>query len=262
MNTSTTSVPEYLLAIPVRLASTRLPNKPLLPVAGKPLLWHVLERAAESQATRVIVAGDDQRILEIAQKFGVEAYWTPSDLPSGTDRIAYIAREQDWPPDLCVVNLQGDEPLTPGSLLDQLATALHQHPRADMATLATRIHQVEDWYDPNQVKVVADEQGRALYFSRAPIPWEREALRHAQAPCLDLAYRHLGLYAYRAGFLRHIAAQPPVALEVAEQLEQLRALAHGAWIQMVLLDRPIPPGVDTPEDLERLERIIGATQLA
>jgi 3-deoxy-manno-octulosonate cytidylyltransferase (CMP-KDO synthetase) len=252
----------FIVVIPARMASARLPGKPLVPVAGRPLIAHVIDRACESGARQVIVASDDERVLEVARRLGVEAEWTPAELPSGTDRIAAVAAARGWPEDCCVVNLQGDEPLTPGPLLDGLARLLLGTPGADMATLAVPLARVEDLRDPNQVKLVCDATGRALYFSRAPIPWDREAHRLGHAPDLTLARRHLGLYAYRAGFLRRLAAEPPAALERIEQLEQLRALALGAWIQVGLVDAPIPPGVDTPEDLERLEALMGATARA
>lgn len=249
----------FMVVIPARMASSRLPGKPLIAIAGRPLIAHVVARARESAARQVIVASDDERVLEAARQAGAEARWTPADLPSGTDRIAAVAAEEGWSDATCVVNLQGDEPLTPGSLLDELASLLERHPGADMATLGVPIRAVGDLHDPNQVKLVTDASGRALYFSRAPIPWDREAHRLGQAPDLSLARRHLGLYAYRAGFLRRLTAEPPARLEHLEQLEQLRALALGAWIQVGSVDLGVPPGVDTPEDVERLEALMGAT---
>ena len=249
----------FVVVIPARMASSRLPGKPLIAIAGRPLIAHVVARARESAAQRVIVASDDERVLDAARQAGAEARWTAADLPSGTDRIAAVAAEEGWPDDTCVVNLQGDEPLTPGSLLDELAGLLERYPAADMATLGVPLRRAEDLNDPNQVKLVTDVSGRALYFSRAPIPWDREAQRLGHAPDLSLSRRHLGLYAYRAGFLRRLTAEPPAALERLEQLEQLRALAIGAWIQVGIVDMRVPPGVDTPEDVERLEALMGAT---
>lgn len=249
----------FIVVIPARMASLRLPGKPLIAIAGRPLIAHVIARARESAAERVIVASDDLRVLDVARQSGAEACWTDAALPSGTDRIAAVAREEDWPDDTCVVNLQGDEPLTPGSLLDELAALLQHHPGADMATLGVPMRSEADLNDPNQVKLVTDAGGRALYFSRAPIPWDREARRADRPSDLSLARRHLGLYAYRAGFLRRLTAEPPSALERIEQLEQLRALAIGAWIQVGIVDRAVPPGVDTPEDVDRLERLMAAT---
>ena len=249
----------FVVVIPARMGSSRLPGKPLIAIAGRPLIAHVVARARESAAERVIVASDDERVLDAARQAGAEARWTPADLPSGTDRIAAVAAAEGWSDGTCVVNLQGDEPLTPGGLLDELAGLLERHPGADMATLGVPLRRAEDLNDPNQVKLVTDASGRALYFSRAPIPWDREAHRLGLVPDLSLARRHLGLYAYRAGFLRRLTAEPPAALERLEQLEQLRALAIGAWIQVGIVDMRVPPGVDTPEDVERLEMLMGAT---
>jgi 3-deoxy-manno-octulosonate cytidylyltransferase (CMP-KDO synthetase) len=252
----------FVVVIPARMGSSRLPGKPLIAIAGRPLIAHVVARGLESAAQRVIVASDDERVLEAALQAGAEARWTPPDLPSGTDRIAAVAAEESWRDDTCVVNLQGDEPLTPGTLLDDLAGLLRQYPAADMATLGVPLRRAEDLTDPNQVKLVIDASGRALYFSRAPIPWDREAHRLGKVPDLALARRHLGLYAYRAGFLRRLTAQSPADLEQLEQLEQLRALAIGAWIQVGIVDIRVPPGVDTPEDVERLEALMAATARA
>jgi len=249
----------FVVVIPARMGSSRLPGKPLIAIAGRPLIAHVVVRAMESSARRVIVASDDERVLEAARQAGAEGRWTAPDLPSGTDRIAAVAVEENWPDTTCVVNLQGDEPLTPGTLLDRLADLLQQHPQAEMATLGVPFGRVEDLRDPNQVKLVTDDSGRALYFSRAPIPWDREAHRLGHEPSLALAHRHLGLYAYRVGFLRRLTAHPPSGLEKLEQLEQLRALAMGAWIQVGVVDVPVPAGVDTPEDVERLEALMAAT---
>lgn len=253
------SMQPFIVVIPARMTSSRLPGKPLIAIAGRPLIAHVIARARESAAERVIVASEDERVLEVALQSGAEARLTDADLPSGTDRIAVVAREEGWSDDTCVVNLQGDEPLTPGRLLSDLANILRNYPGADMATLGVPIRSEGDLNDPNQVKLVTDAGGRALYFSRAPIPWDRDARRAGSASDLTLAQRHLGLYAYRAGFLRRLTAEPPAALERIEQLEQLRALAIGAWIQVGIVDIAVPQGVDTPEDVDRLERLMAAT---
>ena len=250
---------EFVVVIPARMASSRLPGKPLVAVAGRPLIAHVIDRAQESAARRVIVAADDDRILEVARQCGAEALLTDPELPSGTDRIAAVAAAEGWGDESVVVNLQGDEPLTPAPLLDELAALLQQTPKAEMATLGVPIERVEDLADPNQVKLVTDRNGRALYFSRAPIPWDRDAHRAGDSPSLEQATRHLGLYAYRAGFLRRMSAEPPAALERLEQLEQLRALAMGAWIQVGRCSRVHPPGVDTPADLDRVETFLSGT---
>jgi len=260
-NATTLKGKHYVVVIPARMASTRLPGKPLIPIAGRPLIAHVIARAQESQAVRVIVASDTEAILDVARRCGAEAYWTPETLASGTDRIAYLAEMQGWDENLCVVNLQGDEPLTPGPVLDTLAALLLEHPAADMATLGVPIQSITEWRNPNVVKLVTDAVGRALYFSRAPIPWDRDALAANDAPDLSLARRHLGLYAYRAGFLRRLAEQPPDPLEQLERLEQLRALGLGAWIQVGELKNVLPAGVDTPEDVERVERLLSGSML-
>lgn len=246
----------FVVVIPARMASSRLPDKPLAAVAGRPLIAHVIERAQESAARRVIVAADDERILAVARECGADAVLTDPDLPSGTDRIAAVAAVEGWGDESVVVNLQGDEPLTPAPLLDELAALLVRTPRADMATLGVPLERPEDLADPNQVKLVTDRSGRALYFSRAPIPWDRDGQRAGNSPSLEHATRHLGLYAYRAGFLRRMSAEPPAALERLEQLEQLRALAMGAWIQVGRCSRAHPPGVDTPADLDRVEAFL------
>lgn len=251
----------FVVVIPARMGSTRLPGKPLIAIAGRPLIAHVIMRAQESSAERVIVASEDQRVLDVALQCGAEARWTDAELASGTDRIAAVARAEGWTDATCVINLQGDEPLTPGPLLNRLAALLQHHPGADMATLGVPIRLDADLNDPNQVKLVTDAGGRALYFSRAPIPWDREARRLGHSTDLALARRHLGLYAYRGGFLQRLAAEPVAALEQIEQLEQLRALALGAWIQVGIVDSEVPPGVDTPEDVDRLERLMAATGL-
>jgi len=252
----------FIVVIPARMASSRLPEKPLAAVAGRPLIAHVISRARESAAARVIVAADDPRILDVARQCGVEGFLTDSDLPSGTDRIAAVAAAEGWGDETIVVNLQGDEPLVPGHLLNDLAGLLRASPEADMATFGVPVTSADDLADPNQVKLVTDHRGRALYFSRAPIPWDREAQREGREPSLDQATRHLGLYAYRAGFLRRMSAEPPAPLEQLEQLEQLRALAMGAWIQVGRLAGAHPAGVDTPEDLDRVDAILSGTARA
>ncbi|WP_018869573.1 3-deoxy-manno-octulosonate cytidylyltransferase [Thioalkalivibrio sp. ALgr3] len=246
----------FVVVIPARLASSRLPEKPLVPVAGRPLIAHVVARARESRASRVIVAADDERVLAAAREAGAEAVLTAAELPSGTDRIAAVAATEGWGDESLVVNLQGDEPLTPGGLLDELAALLAESPEAGMATFGVPLGSAADLHDPNQVKLVTDDHGRALYFSRAPIPFDREAARAGREPDTSAAVRHLGLYAYRAGFLRRMSATPPARLERLEQLEQLRALAMGAHIRVGLRAEAHPPGVDTPSDVERVEAVL------
>lgn len=244
-----------LIAIPARFASTRLPGKPLRRLAGKTLIEHVIERALAYPQARVAVASEHEPILELARRAGVEAVLTRADHATGTDRLAELAQKLALPDDQIVVNLQGDEPLMPLACLQAVVQLLQSHPDAAIATLAWPLESVEELFDPNCVKLVCDEQGRALYFSRAPLPWARDALARdrSRLPADTPLLRHIGLYAYRAGPLRQLAALPPTALERAESLEQLRALGHRLPIQVAVARERIPPGVDTEADLQRAE---------
>ncbi len=249
-------IPEFKVVIPARFGSSRLPGKPLVPLAGQPLLAHVVARARQSQAREVIVATDDQRIMVLCDQLKVAAELTDPGHRSGTDRIAEVCTRRAWGDETLIVNLQGDEPCMPPVLIDQVAEELALRPEIGMATLAYPFTERAALFDPNLVKVVTDVQGRALYFSRAPIPWHRECFAEATSSALPPEpgfWRHLGLYAYRVSFLRRLVALPPSPLELAESLEQLRVLWHGLAIQ-VSEARVLPgPGVDTPEDLERAE---------
>ncbi|HEY7312480.1 MAG TPA: 3-deoxy-manno-octulosonate cytidylyltransferase [Gemmataceae bacterium] len=235
------------IVIPARYASTRLPGKPLLRQTGKYLVQHVYERACQAQrADLVVVATDDPRIFSAVESFGGRAVRTRRDHPSGTDRVAEVAGQLDAE---LIVNLQGDEPLIDPAALDLLFDLLLQHPDSEMATLATPLHSREQWQNPNCVKVVQDASGRALYFSRSPIPFVRDgnpdfALRPARF------LQHLGLYAYRRSFLLRLAALPPEPLEQLEKLEQLRVLALGHPIRVGVVEQA-GFGVDTYEDYER-----------
>lgn len=246
----------YKLVIPARYGSSRLPGKPLLTIAGKPLVVHVIERARECQADEIILATDDERIRAACEPLGVRVLMTSSEHATGTDRLAEVARLMGWPDDTLVVNLQGDEPLIPADLLDRLADNLAAHPQAAIATLCTPIHSARDLFDPHVVKVVRDRFGFALYFSRAPIPWERDAFGMEADRHHDHAFRHLGLYAYRAGFLRSFAEWPEAPIEGLEKLEQLRALWQGARIHVDVVAEPPGHGVDTAEDLARVEALL------
>lgn len=253
----------YRVLIPARFASTRLPGKPLLPIAGRPMIAHVIERARQSSAEEVLVATDDARIAAVCRDLGTEVVLTGSHHRSGSDRIAEAVEQRGLPDEAIIVNLQGDEPLIPASLLDQVALALEAHPHAGMATLAYPIADRRTLFDPHLVKVVTDRTGCALYFSRAPIPWNREGFRGPgeglPEGCPYL--RHIGLYAYRVGFLRRFVTWEPAPLELAESLEQLRVLWHGGRIQVAIAVVPPGPGVDTPGDLERVAALLdGATQ--
>ncbi len=251
----------FTVIIPARLSSERLPNKPLADVAGRPLVVRCLERALASGAERVIVAVDDASIARAVEAAGGDAQMTSPDHPSGTDRLAEVARIRGLSDDAIVVNLQGDEPLIDPSILASLASALAARPRAGLVTAATPIHDAAELFAESVVKAVLDREGYALYFSRAPIPWVRgvygarpSALPAGHPPPL----RHLGLYAYRAGTLRRLAEAPRDPNEAAESLEQLRALGLGIAIHVTVLDAAPPPGVDTAEDLARVRAIVEA----
>jgi len=242
----------YRVVIPARYDSSRLPGKALLPLAGKPMLQWVHERARAARAAEVIIATDDERIATAARNFGAEVAMTARTHVSGTDRIAEVAAARGWPDADVVVNVQGDEPLIPPAIIDQVAQLLAANPRADMATLAARIDQLADFNDPNVVKIACDGGGRALYFSRAPIPWNRDA----PATLTPASFRHIGIYAYRVGALRRLAGLPASRLEQIEKLEQLRALENGLEIRVALaVERPLAD-VNTVADLERAERAL------
>ncbi len=250
----------FKVVIPARHASSRLPGKPLLDIGGQPMVAHVWQRAIDSGAEQVIIATDDERIAQAARDFGAEAVMTSADHATGTDRIAEAARLMAWPADTIVVNVQGDEPLLEPSLITQLAMDMASHERAAMTTIATPIHDASELFDPHVVKTVLDDQGYALYFSRAPIPWQRDGF-DAKRPVLPEDtpfYRHIGLYAYRESFLQRYASMTPSALERAEALEQLRALSHGEAIHVSITQHPPSHGVDTAEDLERVRRLVAA----
>jgi 3-deoxy-manno-octulosonate cytidylyltransferase (CMP-KDO synthetase) len=247
---------QFAVVIPARYASARLPGKPLADIAGKPMVVHVADRARESGAYEVIVATDDERIQQAVSRHGHQAMMTRPDHVSGTDRIAEIATVLGWPDDLIVVNAQGDEPRMPPQLLHAVAGQLATHGDAAIATACHPLHSAKEMFDTNAVKVVLDKNGYAIYFSRAPIPYARDAFK---AATLNLprglpAYRHLGLYAYRCSFLKTYSTLPPAAMEQFESLEQLRALWHGYRISVVVTDQAPDPGVDTPEDLENMRR--------
>jgi len=249
----------FKVVIPARHASTRLPGKPLLEIAGKPMIRHVWERARESGAGEIVVATDDTRIADVCRRFGAEVMETRRDHHSGSDRIAEVIERSGWDPRAIVVNVQGDEPCMPPALIDQVAAGLVGHPGVGVATLAFPIRDSETLFDPHVVKVVIDAEGMALYFSRAPIPWHRDAFQRSRAKLPDGAQflRHIGLYAYRAGFLARYVAWPRAPLEIAESLEQLRILSHGDGIHVGIAVAEPGPGVDTAEDLHRVAKLIG-----
>ncbi|WP_394424884.1 3-deoxy-manno-octulosonate cytidylyltransferase [Vreelandella stevensii] len=255
------SAAQFIAVVPARFGSSRLPGKPLLDIAGEPMVAHVWRRACESQAQRVIVATDDERIRDAMQAYGAEVVMTRADHPSGTDRLAEVSEQLSLAGDTLVVNVQGDEPLIPPVLIDQVAQRLADDPEAAMATLAEPIGDVDTLFNPNVVKVVRSLQGRALYFSRAPIPWDREQFK-TQPDLLttDAWLRHIGIYAYRASFLATYRDLTASSLEQLEQLEQLRVLQHGHAIQVALAAAANPAGVDTPEDLARVRALLSSSE--
>lgn len=258
--------PPFVAVVPARLASTRLPEKPLADIAGKPMVVRVAERAREAGAQRVLIATDDTRVLDAAQAHGFEALLTRADHPSGTDRLAEVATRLGLSDDTIVVNVQGDEPLIDPALVRDVASHLAANPDCAIATAAHPIADAAEVFNPNVVKVVLDARAIALYFSRAPIPWLRDAYQPhcgAQAiavsampaPPAGAVFRHIGLYAYRARFLRTYPTLAQAPIEQAEMLEQLRAMWHGERIAVRVTQEAPAPGVDTLADLERVRAL-------
>jgi len=248
-------VSAYKIVIPARYGSSRLPGKPLVSLAGKPMIQHVYERALATGVKDIVIATDDQRIFDVAQGFGAHVVMTSVDHENGTERIAEVAQKLGWSGDDVIVNVQGDEPLIPRELIELTAKGLLEHPQAGMSSLCTPIESAEDAFDPNAVKVVLDNMGFAMYFSRAPIPWDRDLYKEGQTKVTQVApvYRHIGMYGYRVSFLQQYSSMEMTALEQAECLEQLRALCYGVKIHMGVIDEPPGHGVDTPDDVARVE---------
>jgi 3-deoxy-manno-octulosonate cytidylyltransferase (CMP-KDO synthetase) len=246
----------FSVVLPARYASQRLPGKPLADLGGKPLILHACDCAKRSGAAQVIVATDDARIQQVCEQAGIEVQMTAAGHISGTDRIAEVAQRLDWDEDELVVNLQGDEPMMPPANIEQTARLLESG--ADMSTLCTPIHDLAEFTNPNVVKVVADGQGRALYFSRAPIPWNRDGATSGGGLQQQHqgALRHIGIYGYRVGALKRLSATPPCELEQLEKLEQLRALWLGMHIALDVAREVPGPSVDTPEDLKRVATLL------
>ena len=244
------------VVIPARYGSSRFPGKPLADIAGKPMILHVADRANETGIANVIVATDDQRIADVAAAAGISVVMTNVAHESGTDRLAEVAIKQGWADEDIVVNLQGDEPLIPPAVILQLVELLENDQSGQIATLMTPIHSVEDLLNPNIVKAIASERSQALYFSRAPIPYPRDHFAKTQTTMPDgNYYRHLGMYAYRVSALKAIPALQATELEKLEKLEQLRPLANGITILLGIVDKAPSHGVDTPEDLLRVNDI-------
>jgi 3-deoxy-manno-octulosonate cytidylyltransferase (CMP-KDO synthetase) len=252
----------FRVVIPARYASSRLPGKPLADIGGRPMVLHVVERALQSGAESVVVATDDCRVQQVVAAAGHPVIMTSPEHQSGTERLVEVAETLGWDDDTLVVNVQGDEPLIDPALIREVARQLVLHDDAVMATLAHPIHDHADFINPNVVKVVADAAGYALYFSRAPIPWPRDAFALKQVMPHDLgALRHIGLYAYRAGFLRTYASLAASPLERFEMLEQLRVLWHGYRISLGITPVAPAPGVDTAEDLARVRGLFQTTSI-
>jgi 3-deoxy-manno-octulosonate cytidylyltransferase (CMP-KDO synthetase) len=250
----------FHVVIPARHASTRLPGKPLLPIAGKPMVIRVAEQAAKSGAQQIWIATDHHAIANVVHEHGFKACLTKETHSSGTDRIAEVVEQRGWPDDTIVVNVQGDEPLIPPGLIHAVAEHLHRHPECAIATACHAIHDEAAMRNPNIVKAVLDKDSNALYFSRAPIPYPRDAFAHQQ-PLPDglPVLRHIGIYAYRASFLRAFGQLAPAGIEHFEALEQLRALYHGYKIGVYLAAEAPPAGVDTEQDLHMARQIFEAS---
>ena len=254
----------FTVVIPARFASTRFPGKPLVDVLGKPMVQHVYERALESEAQRIIIATDHEQIAEVAASFGAEVCMTSTQHQSGTDRLQEVVSKLGFDDSEVVVNVQGDEPLIPPRIINQVAKNLIEHSDAGIATLSESIHSVDSLMNPNVVKVVCDEAGRALYFSRAAMPWPRDAFMQGVTASMPSGFawqRHIGLYAYRVSLLNDFVTWPVAAIEATESLEQLRALWKGVRIQVSVAEEAPPTGVDTPEDLQRVIEILKAKSL-
>ena len=255
---------DYTVIIPAWMASSRLPDKPLADIAGLPMVVRVAQRAAQSRARRVVVAADDLRVVQACQAHRIDALLTRQDHVSGSDRLAEACEQLGLADDALVVNVQGDEPLIPPALIDDVARVLAERSEASMGTAAHALHDLAEFTNPNVVKVVMDSRQLALYFSRAPIPWWRDGQQDGSFRALPspAPLRHIGIYSYRAGFLRQFPQLPPAPIETLESLEQLRALWHGHRIAVHVTDAAPGPGVDTPADLERVRGIFAGPAAA
>lgn len=253
----------FNVVIPARYSSTRLPGKPLLSIAGKPMVRHVYERAIESGAQNVVIATDDPRIITACESFSARVCLTDKGHLSGTDRIAEVVTRYGWSDDSIVVNLQGDEPLMDPELIKQVADDLANHRDATITTLCSPINHAAELLDPHVVKVVISRDGYAMYFSRAPIPWDRDAFEIDRETLPDGSehYRHIGLYAYRAGFIKQYSEMEPCYVEQTESLEQLRALWNGFLIHVSITENPPGHGVDTQQDLDRVIDLLSVNKV-
>ncbi|KEQ13197.1 3-deoxy-manno-octulosonate cytidylyltransferase [Endozoicomonas numazuensis] len=252
------STAPFTVVIPARFNSSRLPGKPLADICGKPMIQHVYERACESRATRVIIATDNERIIKVAESFGAEACMTLAGHPSGTDRLQEVTRLHEMSDNEVIVNVQGDEPLIPAKVIDQVAGNLIQATSAGAATLSEPVRNREDLFNPNVVKVVTDREGFALYFSRAPMPWARNEFSNSgdSLPAVDIFRRHIGIYAYRVSLLNQYVQWEQSPVESIESLEQLRLLWNGHRIHVADAMEAPPHGVDTEEDLNAVRALM------
>jgi len=248
----------FHVVIPARFAASRLPGKPLLLIGDRPLIQWVWQSARQSGAASVTVATDDRRIADLVQRFGGDCLMTSPRHASGTDRVAEVARAKGFAADAVIVNLQGDEPLMPAAVVNEVAQALIERPQIDIATAVAPIHSLAEFLDPASVKALRARDGSALYFSRAPVPWPRDGVAAGVPTVFAGAWRHIGIYAYRVRSLLRFASWSPAPLEETERLEQLRALENGMRIHLVALSEAPPAGVDTPEDLERVRASLAA----
>ncbi len=249
------------IVIPARYESTRLPGKPLADIAGVPMILRVAQQAQATQADSVTVATDDVRIVDVVQAAGVDAVMTRRDHTSGSERVFEVAQQRGWDERDLLVNVQGDEPLIPPAVITQIAQAFADDPQREVVTLAEPIERVADVFDPHQVKVVFDAQRRAQYFSRAPIPWQRDGFDFAKAAddtalAGDLWWRHIGIYGYTVNALARYLSLPPSPYEALESLEQLRFLQHGIAVHVFAACATVPPGIDTPEDLANVNALL------
>ena len=251
---------DYKIVIPARFGSSRLPGKPLIQLAGKPMIQHVYERALATGVKDIVIATDDERIQQAALAFGADVVMTSPDHENGTERIAEVAAKKGWAADTVIVNLQGDEPLIPQSLIEQTAQSLIDNPDAGMSSVCTPLHDGKDAFDPNVVKVVLNRRGFAMYFSRASIPWDRDLYKTGLGKMTERmpVYRHIGMYGYRVSFLSDYTSMEPCALEGTESLEQLRALWYGVNIAMSVIEEAPGHGVDTDSDVGRVEALLNS----
>ncbi|MEM7251462.1 MAG: 3-deoxy-manno-octulosonate cytidylyltransferase [Pseudomonadota bacterium] len=248
----------FNVVIPARFESSRLPGKVLADIGGKPMVMHAYERARRSGASEVIVATDDGRVIDALHRFGVESMMTASKHRSGTERLAEVCEKRGWRGDTVVVNVQADEPLIPPQLVAEVARNLESRPHFDVATLCEPVVSSTQLFDPNAVKVVMDHEGKALYFSRATMPWYRDAFAEGDREPKPLHFRHIGMYAYRAGFLLRYTQMAACELETSEKLEQLRVLYYGGLIHVAVTTIDPGPGIDTPDDLDDVRRRFAA----